>query len=346
MKLETWDEDDMRGLVKELYEKKGYQVKEIHGRLEPGFDLLATKFDSAGKKVIEELGIQVTIPKADKSRIKDAAMALTREDFHLAYFLIVAIEGFTEDFDMHWRQSELKDRIIFTRGDILEKELLDHGIFPERELEGLESEFYRSKAFAILEDMTNNIYERGYLLKLEFGSALKSIHENKRIVTENLRLLMRGLQEISSASGNVYLSMQQAFSSNQLEGFVDQFLKGQSLILQPLEKAASAIRRLGNIPAAMKLFFGSLSGTERAVLIEKGKDATKPFWIFFYFDPEIIYKYGYRVVLLQIFCGLHKKANEIKNRVERVLGILERGEREIKENLDSFISSFPIQTKS
>lgn len=138
--------------------------------------------------------------------------------------------------------------------------------------------------------------------------------------------------------------MLNANSNQRFESFIDRFLKGQSSILKPLRKARIAMRNLERIPVAMKLFFGSLSGTERALFIERGEKVVNDFWIFTYCDPELICKYGYIVVLLQIFCGLHERANEIKYRVERVLEILERGEKEIRENLNLFISSFPMQT--
>lgn len=346
MKLETWNEADMRGLIKELYEKKGYQVRNTHGRLEPGIDLLAKKFDSAEKNVIEQLGIQVTIPKADKSRVKDAAFALNQRDLHLSYFVVIAIGGRTEDFDLQLQQCEFKDKVIFIDGGVLEKELFTQGIIPDQELQRLESEFYKSNAYAVLQDITKTIYERGYLAKLELDSALKSILENTKMITENLRLFMRGLQEISSSAGSVYLSMLSANSKCRTEEFIDQFVKGQSLILKPLEKARSAIGNLDCVPAVMKLFFGALSGTERGSLIQREGDVTNDFWIFTYFEPELIYTHGYRVVLLQIFCGLQDRPNAIKNRVERVLSILEGGVERIRKDLESSISNFPIQAST
>ena len=339
---ENWNEDELRSLIKELYEKKGYAVKYVHGRLEPGIDLVARRFDSAKKRVIETLGIQASMTKADKTRVGNAAMALTQKELDLSYFLIIAIQGYTEDFDLHRRRSELKDRILFMDGDSLEKDLLANGILPERELERLENEFYKSETFTILEDVTTAIFEKGYSTALEFDSALKEMRENKKMIMENLRLLMRGLQETSASSGRVYLSMSNAISYNRLDLFVDEFIKGQSLVLKPLKKIRSANALLEPIPAAMKLFFGSLSGTERGLLILGGKNKTSEFWIFTYFDPEAIYKHGYRIVLLQIFYGLQERMNEIKTRVETMIQLLE-DENEMAKRLKIFVSSFPMK---
>lgn len=346
----NWNEDGLRKLIKELYEKKGYQVKNVHGRLEPGIDLIATRLDSAKKRVIETLGIQASIPKADKTRVGNAAMALTQKDLHLSYFLIIAIQGYTEDFDLHWGQSKLRDKILFMDGESLEKELLANGILPELELERLENEFYKSETFAILEDITNTIFEKGYSTVLEFDSSLKEIRDNKKMILENLRLLMRGLQETSVSSGRVYLSMSKAVSYNRLDLFVDEFIKGQSLVLKPLKKMRSALASLETILAAMKLFFGALSGTERGFLMRMKifpqnsdiMNTTSEFWIFTYFDPEAIYKHGYRIVLLQIFYGLQERMNEIKRRVETVIQLLE-DEDEMAKHLKNFVSRFPVK---
>lgn len=203
MRLETWNEDDMRGLVKKLYERKGYQVKTTHGRFEAGIDLLAKKPDSAGREIIEKIGIQVTMSKAGKSRVKDATMALTRKGLNLAYFLIVTINGYKEDFDVNLDEFERKDKVIKMNGNDLEEELFTYGVLPERELRKIEGEFYRSGSYTILRDITSSIYEKGYLPKLKLDPAFESVRRNKKTITRTFRLLMRGLQEISSSSGSV-----------------------------------------------------------------------------------------------------------------------------------------------
>jgi len=324
IKWDTWkDERELRELVKELYERKGYRVQDVHGRLEPGFDLLAERRDYANRRIIEDLGIQVTLEKADKSRLENASLALTKKDLRLSYFVIVAIKGQTEDFKVHLSQSKLRSRIKFLDAEDLEKELLRHQVFPDRELERIEEEFYHSETYSLMEEITNIIYEIGYRSEIDYEKAVAEVRSGKSLMLENLRLLVRSLQAISTIADRTAITMTKALSDSHLGSFLKRFTDGQMSVLQHFRKANAAINDLKKTPSVMKLIFGAFSATEKAFIRMHSKESAKELWLFMYMDPEDITRYGYRVILLHIFYGLRDRANDIKNRIENVIRLLE-----------------------
>jgi len=320
----AYTDKELRSLVKKLYELKGYDVEDVHGRLEPGIDLIAKKFDFPHGQVIEKLGIQVTKSKADKSRVENASFALHQEDLSLLYFLTVAIQGPTEDFNFHLNKIDKKDKVFLIDGEMLEKELLTKMI-PDQELQRLEEEFYKSKAFTILKEISNCIYEKGFLSKLSsLESALDEIRENRISIMENLRLSMRGLEATSIDSQRIYLSMLKASSDRRFDVFLQTLIKGEASILSSLTKIREALMNLADKPVVIKLIWESLSATERAGLRIPNLDhKTKIFWLFRGFDPELILSHGAQIVLIHIFFGLSDTANILKNRIEKVIRFLE-----------------------
>jgi len=318
-------EDDLRRIVKQLYESKGYRVEDVHGRPEPAVDLIATKLDTAGKNPIETLGIQVTIQKGDKSRVENAAFALHRTDIKFSYFVIIATGEYTADFHIHLNQIDSADKVICFDGDRLEKELLRQNIIPDSLLEKLEQQFYESKLFGVLLDITNCLFENGYLSELKsVDSVLSEVDSRKGLIMENMTLVIKGLEAASDASSHTYMDMLDSYNKNDFGLFYDAFLRGQPTILRHVLKVQRAFRTLSEIQAVLKLLWYCLSATERAILRQLGPlDRAKEFWLFQRFDPEFAIKYGHQIVFLQIFDGISHASTVLKNRTDKAIEIIE-----------------------
>lgn len=335
---QAWDPTCFKNAIAEVFKKRGYQVSDRHGNLEQGSDLIATKFDPTGRRIIERLGIQVTRDKADKNRVKDAATAFMTEDStaEIDSYLIYTLKGKGSNFDSHLARLETTVRentVVYGREEI-EEQILRAGVTPDEEFGYHWKDFSHSSVYDMIMEIGDilaqgeNERDRGRRRRNKAFSrrVIEPAVKSLKTINNDLRFLIRKLESVQTICIRATNEMIKSKQDDLV--YLGSFWNAVKSLYRPIDHALRVFRRLAEFPPVLRLFWISLASSSRACLTKAHPSrksyptlGRQEYFFFFYYDGEEAFKRGEydQTLLLAAISGLGTAARDLKGITERIL---------------------------
>ncbi len=327
----SWSPTELKDVIKSYYEKGGFAVDDTHGRLEPGCDLVARRYNFSNSRVLETVGIQVTKAKADKYRVKELSFAFLQKAVKLDAYVIYALKGKAEDFDAYLQSlRKFIEKVEVISGAQIEEMILTNRLTPDSEFGEIYREIIGGRLFKDLVAISDLICSKGSRTKHFSKKTIIRTVRHINQVNQDLRYFMRGLESLQKSSRTVFNLMMAALEQNDDLDFILCVKNGLSEVLNGLQKVSDALRRISKYETIMRLIWISLGYSERACFDPQSNTKRFPrrksyedfyhigyqnFWFFFDYEPE---GSSNKLRLMHMFYRMGEVAAQIKRIVERI----------------------------